>query len=83
MTYPNFDFSDSNLNYQLVENTVYDMMSDLNNQQACCMNIWTKEAFDEARRFTGVFAYDKANAQPRYKADCKAAYLILYPVANG
>lgn len=80
MTYPRYDFSDVNLNYNTVNTTVNDMYSDLLSSGGCCCgNKKTDGILDQADLLMKGIEIDFNNGDDaRYKSGVKSAYLILF-----
>lgn len=82
-TYPRYDFSDPDLDYSLVEQTIKQMYADLNSQKGCCNSSKTDKTLCQIDGILQAMEIDyDANDMVRYENDVKSAYILLSPYFN-
>lgn len=81
--YPKYDFTDPDLDYDVVRATQDAMYSDLLHLgDICCKSPKIERAFCQVDPMRSSMDWDKNNNYERYKDDVKSSYLILYPLLN-
>jgi len=80
MIFPTVDFSNPLLNYSLVESYVKQMYAYVvHTGEACCKSVGVNKKLSQVDVILQAMQIDEAAGDTvRYKADVKAAYLLLY-----